>query len=222
MRVIAYIRVSRDEQNIGLEVQQLSCEQYCKNQGLELVAIFSDDGISGGLSFDKRPGIVSAINELQNGDILLVAKRDRISRGDVLAMAMIESCVARKGARIISVVGEGTENDDPSSILMRRMVDAFAEYERLIIGARTKAALQTKKKKGQRVGHIPFGQQLSADGIHLEKCEIEQNVLREINEFNRRRWSMRDMAKRLNAQEMLNRGSNWNASSIHRILRRVA
>jgi DNA invertase Pin-like site-specific DNA recombinase len=60
--------------------------------------------------------------------VLLVAKRDRIGRLDPLPMAMIESAVRRKRARIVSAAGEGTENDDPSSILMRRMIDAFAEY----------------------------------------------------------------------------------------------
>ena len=58
---------------------------------------------------------------------------------DPLSMAMIEAAVKRHGARIVSAAGEGTEDDDPSSILMRRMIDAFAEYEKLIIGARTKS-----------------------------------------------------------------------------------
>ena len=61
---------------------------------------------------------------------------------------MIESAIARKGARIASAAGEGTDNDDPSSILMRRMIDAFAEYERLIIKAKTKQLYELKKKRG--------------------------------------------------------------------------
>jgi DNA invertase Pin-like site-specific DNA recombinase len=70
---------------------------------------------------------MAAINELDNGDILLVAKRDRLGR-DPLVLAMIESTVARAGAKIVSAAGEGTESDEPSAILMRRMIDAFSEY----------------------------------------------------------------------------------------------
>ena len=145
MKFIAYLRVSTEDQSIGLDAQKFACETYCQKLGHKLDEVFSDEGLSGGLSFDKRPGILDALASLEKGDILLVAKRDRLSRGDTLAMAMIEAGVARKGAKITSTAGEGTESEDPASILMRRMVDAFGEYERLIIKSRTKAALQTKK-----------------------------------------------------------------------------
>jgi DNA invertase Pin-like site-specific DNA recombinase len=91
--------------------------------------------------------------QLKPGDSLLVAKRDRLGR-DPIVVAMIESAVVRKGARIVSAAGEGTEGDEPSHVLMRHLIDAFAEYERLIIVARTKAALQAKKARGERVGYI--------------------------------------------------------------------
>jgi DNA invertase Pin-like site-specific DNA recombinase len=125
MRTIAYLRVSTEEQSLGLDAQRAACEAYCQKQGLEMNEVFSDEGLSGGLSFEKRPGILNAIASTNKGDVLVVAKRDRLSRGDVLAMAMIEAAIARKGARIVSAAGEGTESEDPSSILMRRMVDAF-------------------------------------------------------------------------------------------------
>ena len=53
---------------------------------------------------------------------------------------------------------KGTEDDDPSSILMRRMIDAFAEYEKLIIGARTKSGLAAKRRRGEKTGGmVPYG-----------------------------------------------------------------
>jgi len=39
-----------------------------------------------------------------------------------------------------------------------------AEYERLLIGARTKSALKAKKDRGQRTGHIPFGKRFADAG----------------------------------------------------------
>ena len=50
----------------------------------------------------------------------------------------------------MSAAGEGTDSADPSALLMRRLIDSFAEYESLIIGARTKAALGAKKVRGER------------------------------------------------------------------------
>lgn len=45
---------------------------------------------------------------------------------------------------------------------MRRIVDAFVEYERLVIRARTRAALTVKRSRGERIGGIPYGHQLAA------------------------------------------------------------
>ena len=45
---------------------------------------------------------------------------------------------------------------------MRRMIDAFAEHERLIGKARTKAALHAKRRRGERAGRIPYGYHLAA------------------------------------------------------------
>lgn len=222
MKFIAYLRVSTEDQSLGLDAQKFACETYCQKLGYELNEVFSDEGLSGGLSFDKRPGILDALASLEKGDVLLVAKRDRLSRGDTLAMAMIEAGVTRKGAKIISTAGEGTESEDPASILMRRMVDAFGEYERLIIKSRTKAALQTKKAKGERVGHIPFGQKLAEDGIHLEECATEQDILQQINDLKGRRLSIRAIAAAMNERKAFNRGAEWNASSVHRILQKAA
>lgn len=222
MKIIGYIRVSTDHQvesGLGLEAQEKAIFDYAKKIGTHDYEIFRDEGLSGSLSLDKRPGILAAITALKKGAALVVAKRDRIGR-DPMVVAMIESAVKRKGARIISAAGEGTDNDDPSSILMRRMIDAFGEYERLIIGSRTKAALRAKKNKGERVGYIPFGYTLANDGIHLEKYQKEQEVLKRMDSLRKKGLSIRTIAKVLNEDEVLNRRqSKWNHASVHRILK---
>lgn len=222
MKIIGYIRVSTDQQSesgLGLEAQKKALEDYTYKRGQSIAAFYQDEGISGSLSLEKRPGILNAISTLEKGDILAIAKRDRLGR-DPFIVAMIESAIARKGAQIISAAGEGTDNDDPSSILTRRMIDAFAEYERLIIKARTKAALRVKKERGERVGHIPFGYQLSKDGIHLDKNDQEQYNLKQINILRNKGFSIREIALEMNKNQMLNRGqSKWNHASIFRILK---
>ena len=222
MKIVGYLRVSTDQQvdsGLGLEAQKAACEAYAKKMGKEMVHFFRDDGLSGSLSLEKRPGMLDAINALKKEDILVVAKRDRLGR-DPLVLAMIEAAVSRKGARIISAAGEGTDKDDPASYLMRRMIDAFSEYERLIIKARTKAALQAKKEKGQRVGHIPFGSKLAEDNIHLVRNDVEYGVLQHISNFRAQGLSIRDTAMALNKKGFLNRGqAKWNHASLHRIMK---
>lgn len=220
MKYVIYLRVSSDQQvasGLGLEAQREICLRQVQN-GSEVLE-FADEGFSGALEMEKRPALVSALNVLQKGDILLVAKRDRIGR-DPIVNAMIERAVERKKARLVSASGDVRDDNDPSSILMRRMVDAFAEYERLIIGARTKAALSVLKRDGKRTGYIPYGYRLCTDNVHLEPDEWEQEILSKIREGREFGLSLREIAKDLNEMQFFNRsGRPWNHVSVKRVMK---
>lgn len=220
---IIYARTSTDDQKIGMDAQVKSCLDYCKTRQIVPSDIFRDEGLSGSLGLDKRPGLLQAIATLGKGDILLVAKRDRLSRGDAVAMAMIESSVQRKKARIISCAGEGTDNDDPSGLLMRRLVDAFAEYERLIIRSRTSNALQLKKSRNERCGYIPYGKKLSEDGIHLEDDEEEALMIELILYLSDPpySWSSRRIRNYLTSIHLYNReGKEWTHVAIFNLIKK--
>jgi DNA invertase Pin-like site-specific DNA recombinase len=149
----------------------------------------------------------------------VVAKRDRLGR-DPLALGMTESAVKRKGARIVSAAGEGTDSDEPSAILMRRMIDAFAEYERLIIGARTKAALGAKRARGERTGAIPYGFRLAPGGKRLEVDQTEQTTLALVQELRAGGASLRAIGAALTARGLRPRGgSSWHPQTINNLCR---
>lgn len=177
-KAIGYIRVSTEDQNLGPEAQMESLKKFCKVNDIELVAIYTDHGVSGGAELDKRPALMEAIDALAENKvgILLVAKRDRLAR-DTMYAAMIERLAERNGAKIQSADGVGN-GDSPESILMKNIIDCFAQYERAIIKARTKAALSVKKSKRERVGQVPYGWKLSDDGIHLTPHPAEQEILK--------------------------------------------
>ena len=221
MAIIIYRRVSTDDQvesGAGLAAQLNACKAYAERSGAVITAVFTDEGISGAKSLEQRPALLDAVGELSKGDVLLVAKRDRLGR-DPLVVAMIEASVNRKGARIVSAAGEGTEGDDPSNILMRRLIDAFSEYERLIIGHRTKAAMQAMKRKGKRVGSVPYGYRLSADGIHLEEIQAEQEVISQARRLHQVGMGLSGIARHLNARGFVSRsGKVFEATQIKRMI----
>lgn len=219
MKYIIYLRVSTDQQvnsGLGLEAQRQICLKLVPS-GSQVIE-FADEGFSGALEMEKRPALLSALNSLSKDDVLLVAKRDRIGR-DPIVNAMIERAVERKKARLISASGDVRDDKDPSSILMRRMVDAFAEYERLIIGARTKAALSVLKKDGKRTGYIPYGYRLCTDKVYIEQDQLEQEILKEISSLSSY-MSLREIARALNLNQKYNRAGNpWNHVSISRVMK---
>lgn len=217
----AYLRVSTQDQaesGAGLAAQLDACQRFAKSQDSDLQMVFEDKGVSGSKGLEARPGLLDAIAILNKGDVLVVAKRDRLGR-DPIKVAMIESAVARKGARIVSAAGEGTAGDDPASVLMRRMIDAFAEYERLLIGARTKAALGAKKRRGERTGSVPYGYRLAADGVHLESIPEEQEVIAEARRLHGAGHSLRAIARKLERRNFVSRaGKLFDATQIRRMV----
>jgi DNA invertase Pin-like site-specific DNA recombinase len=181
-----------------------------------------DEGVSSIDPLDKRPELLDAVAALDRGDVLIVAKRDRLGR-DPIVVAMIEAAVARKGARIVSGAGEGTETDGPTDVLMRRIVDAFAEYEMLIIKTRTKAARSAMKKRGERVGNVHYGFEVGSDGVHLVECPAEQAVLAEIREMRAAGMSLLAISSELNRRGISRRGGgSWDHGFISRLLKRAA
>jgi DNA invertase Pin-like site-specific DNA recombinase len=223
---IGYVRVSTEQQadsGLGLEAQQSSIAGAALRLGLALTRTFVDAGTSGALAIEDRPVLLDAVAALRRGDVLLVAKRDRLGR-DVIAVAMIERLIAKRGARVISAAGEGTDSDDPTAMLMRRLIDSFAEYERALIAARTRAALAAKRRRGERVsGIIPFGYRLGADGRALEGEAGEQQTLATIRLLRASGASLRAVATELNRRGLLTRaGTSWRFEYVRSLLRQAS
>ena len=57
------------------------------------------------------------------------------------------------------------------------MMAVLAEFERDQVSERTATAMANKRAKGERVGTIPFGFDLSADGVALTKNFKKQAAL---------------------------------------------
>lgn len=210
---VAYVRVSTDEQHLGPAAQRVAIEQWAAREGVVVVAWHTDAGVSGGAPIADRPALISALADLatHGAGVFVVAKRDRLAR-DVIAAAMLERMVADCGARIVSTAGEGTDGDDPAAMLMRRMIDAFAEYERALIAARTRAALAVKKSRGERTGTCPYGYTADADGL-LVADPAEQSVLARVREARARGLTVRAIADELRAAGIVSRQGKPLASS---------
>jgi DNA invertase Pin-like site-specific DNA recombinase len=217
MAVIAYLRVSTDEQaesRLGLDAQ---LDAITRSVG-EPSAIYQDAGLSG--SNPRRPGLLGALAALGRGDTLVVAKRDRLARDSFLAAWIDKECL-RRGARVVSAAGEGTDGDGPADVLMRRMVDAFAEYERAIIGARTAAAMASLRRQGRHTGgDVPFGYRIAEDGKHLVADADEQEVLVLVRQLREQGWSLRAIGAELELRGTISRTgkTTWHPQVVKQLL----
>ena len=219
---IGYVRVSTDEQELGPQAQRAALERWAAAQGVTLATVLEDIGVSGGAALERRPAMLAAIDALRThgAGLLVVAKRDRLAR-DTMVAAMIERLAERSGARVVSADGVG-DGAGPEAFMLRAMMDVFAQYERLVIKARTRAALAVKKAKGERLGHVPFGFRASADGVHIEQNEAEQAILVRIRSLRTEGATYQAIVDNFNAASVPARGRHWHVSTVYELARREA
>lgn len=230
---IEYGRVSGDKQKrsgSGEAAQEDDCAEFAQKNGYEILGRFIEaEAVSGDAPPHRRPALMEAVGALKPGYTLLVAKRDRLGR-DPIQIAAVESELKRRKCRLVSTLGEGTQDDSGESIFMRRIFDAVAEFELYRIRTRTASASAARRRRGERVGQSPYGWEPDPDGPRnpdsgrltmLRQVEDEQRVLTLIRELRAAGQTLRQIAARLNELQIPTKRANgrgWSHSAVGSIL----
>jgi DNA invertase Pin-like site-specific DNA recombinase len=151
-RVIAYVRVSTEEQGtngVGLKAQMEQIQAEIDRRAWVLSAVH-EDVLSG--RHLNRPGLQSALEALEAGDAdgILVAKLDRLSRSLIDFASLLARAQAR-GWNLIAL-DLGVDLSTPHGEFLANVMASAAQWERRIIGQRTKDALAVKRAQGVRLG----------------------------------------------------------------------
>ena len=223
MKYVIYTRVSTDKQaekGFGLPAQLDICERYIKSQGGVPNKPFVDDGYSGTLRIKQRKNLQEAIASLCPGDVFVVAKRDRLGRTQAVNEE-IENLILEKGCKLVSASGDFIYDSMPESFLMRGMLDTFSDYERRIISKRTKAALDVKKRMGERTGRIPYGYRLKSGTKLLEEDEVEQSNIKTIVQLRKSSLPYREICEELTKMGILNRkNQEWKRICVYELVKK--
>jgi DNA invertase Pin-like site-specific DNA recombinase len=231
---VAYIRVSRDHQRLGPDVQRRSMESWANFKNVTIAAWKSDEGFCGELPPADRPGLQEAIDLVQElgAGILLIMCRDRLAR-DTIEAALLDRELAKLGAAIICSDGAGN-GDEPTERFIRRILDAVAELELHTLRKRTKNALAEKQRRGELVSYQPsFGYRVDPndpDGARLIPNEDEQRCIRRVLELRAQRTGQNGAPMSLTAiVEVLGRegyrgrtGNPLQKTQVHRIVKAAA
>jgi DNA invertase Pin-like site-specific DNA recombinase len=157
----------------------------------------------------NRPGIQEALARLGHGDAnaLMVAKLDRLSRS-MLDFTGLMAEAQRKGWALVAL-DLAVDATTPAGEAMANVLATFAQFERRLIGQRTKEALAAKRAQGVRLGRP---RTLPADVVDRIVSERE------------RRDSLRTIADRLNKEHVptAHGGRKWWAETLASVLRSQA
>jgi DNA invertase Pin-like site-specific DNA recombinase len=136
--LIGYARVSTDDQRLDVQREALR-RAGCEN-------VFEDTA-SGRVT--DRPGLLRALDQLRDGDTLVVWKLDRLGRS-VKQLVDLVSGFERDGVNFVSIT-DAIDTSTPAGRFFFHVMASLAEMERELTVERTRAGLQTARLQG-RVG----------------------------------------------------------------------
>lgn len=225
MQAILYHRVSTKEQGTsrnGLEAQEAACRAFCEAQGWPVLGTYTDVA-SGALAPTLRPGLSSAWAQARKARAtVVVAKLDRLSRDE----AVIHTLAGDRAVPFVTA--EDGLDLDPMMLSLKAM---FAQRERVMIGQRTRAALQAKKARGE-----PLGSALHRDRAGTQARAVAASTaanrasadayaalvaptLRALQAGGRTMTQVAEEANKAKLPTM--RGGQWHASSVCNTLKRA-
>ena len=146
-KTIAYLRVSTDDQDI--EKNKFDILHLANEKGLGKVR-WVEETITSRVSWKKRK-IAQVIDELEQGDHLIVSELSRLGRSMLECMEIL-SIASQKGIHIYAVKGDWQLDNSIQSKIVAMAFAMAAEIERDLISQRTKEALAAKKKAGIKLG----------------------------------------------------------------------
>lgn len=199
---VGYMRLSfKDQSKYSLGAQEESINAYCVKYGLELVALFKDNGEQSSsfdrLDFKSLEMYVKKHRGLVN--YIVVMEHDRFSRDLSEALSKIKKFESIYGIKVVSVDEPlDIDTEDPSVFINRAFRYATANAELLNIRARTKRGIQRARIEGRFINKAPFGYANSRD--FLGKSMLipnmgEAEIVRKIFSYYLSGISMGDIAR---------------------------
>jgi DNA invertase Pin-like site-specific DNA recombinase len=146
-QTVAYLRVSTTDQD--LEKNKADILHLANEKDLGRVQ-WVEETVSGRVSW-KRRKIAQVVEELGEGDTLIVSELSRLGRSMLECMEIL-SIASQKGIHIYAVKGSWQLDGTIQSKIVAMAFSMAAEIERDLISQRTKEALTARKRAGMKLG----------------------------------------------------------------------
>lgn len=217
MNVAGYVRVSSEGQteNYSIPEQSEMIKNYCAAKTWHLIKTYVDAGFTGANT--ERPALQELLEHLDNYDVVLVYKLDRISRSQKDLLTLVED-FNDHNCKFVSIF-ENFDTSTPLGVAMLGIMGAFAQLERETIKERMSLGRRGRIKKGLwRAGsNVPTGYDY-IDG-HLVIREDEAIQIRKIFELYLQGWTINRIRHYMH-DNYTNRYSSWaQASAVSTTLR---
>ena len=149
-RVFAYCRVSTLEQTTENQRREIEAAGFAiRSQRL------IEEHISGSVAASERPGFIRLLDRMENGDVLIVTKLDRLGRNAMDIRKTVEQ-LAALDIRVHCLALGGVDLTSPAGKMTMQVISAVAEFERDLLLERTHSGIARAKAAGKRFGRPPI------------------------------------------------------------------
>lgn len=145
-RVFAYCRVSTVDQTTENQVREIDAAGFKITPARTIV-----ETISGSVPASERAGFAILLNKLEEGDVLVVTKLDRLGRNAMDVRATVEALTGL-GVRVHCLALGGVDLTSAAGKMTMGVLAAVAEFERDLLIERTQAGLSRAKSEGKTLG----------------------------------------------------------------------
>jgi putative DNA-invertase from lambdoid prophage Rac len=148
-RTFAYCRVSTEGQTTENQSREIEGAGFdVKPQ--RLVA----EKVSGSVPAMERAGFSKLVDRLEEGDVLIVTKLDRLGRNAMDVRSTVDA-LSHRHVRVYCLQLGGAELTSPAGRMTMGVINAVAEFERDLLIERTQAGLARAKAEGKTLGRPP-------------------------------------------------------------------
>lgn len=145
-RTFLYTRVSTTDQTTDNQMLEV------KQAGFDVLdSRIVSETVSGSVSASQRKGFTLLLGKMEAGDVLVVTKLDRLGR-DAMDVEVTFNALEKRGIRVHCLALGEMDLTSASGKLYRKMLSAFAQFERDLLIERTNAGLARAKQEGKRLG----------------------------------------------------------------------
>ncbi|MCB0908236.1 MAG: recombinase family protein [Nocardioidaceae bacterium] len=225
-RAAIYARISvTTEESVSVERQIEAARQYAAARGWDVVATFTDEGVSATHNKpEDRAGWQALLASSKTFDAVVVWKVDRLARR-VLDFLHADEALQARGAGIVAVE-QTVDMTTPEGRGFATMLAVFGEMEAAAISARVAAARTYLLRNGRVVGgKVPYGFRSvpapDGKGYVLARDPDTVDTLREMVRRTQAGHTLYSTVQWLNAEGIPTpTGKNeWVYSTVERILR---
>ena len=145
-RTFAYARVSTTDQSTTNQLRESEAAGFSVDKSRVIT-----ESISGSVSADQRPGFAELLLKMEEGDVLIVTKLDRLGRNAMDVRTTVEA-LALRGIRIHCLALGGVDLTSAAGRMTMQVLNAVAEFERDLLIERTQAGIARARAEGKAMG----------------------------------------------------------------------